>query len=224
MLTQTAAQIFLQAQRGLFQTDSFRSFRTFNFDEYHAEGREAFGHLLTVNDETLLAQCSQVFKVEEVCKIILIPLVGGVEVNVESSVEFVDSGETFAFFASTGKEFIITNPYSEGAINYLQIRIKSNDQDFKNTLTQFDLLDKNTLLTVFSGDLSEANIYLGKYGGREEGIFEASKRGVFAFVIEGAFEVQNRLLEKRDGLSVLGADEIEFEALSNDAVILVVED
>jgi hypothetical protein len=226
MLTQTEAQIFLESQRGCFQTDGFRSFRTFNFDGYRAVGREPSGKLGVFNDETLLAQCSNTFNIDEPCRVILIPLVGGIEVNVGvGEVEFVNSGEVLTFLANTGESFMITNPYSEEAINYLQIRTKINYSQRKKQLTQFDLFYKNTLLRVFSGDKDEVNIYIGKYGGRGEGVFsnDFSDRGIFSFVIEGAFEVQNRLLEKRDGLSIRGAEEIEFEALSNDAVILILE-
>jgi hypothetical protein len=51
--------------------------------------------------------------------------------------------------------------------------------------------------------------------------------GVFGFVIEGAFEFQNRLLETRDSIALWNEDnetlQIEFEALSNDAIILIAE-
>lgn len=46
-------------------------------------------------------------------------------------------------------------------------------------------------------------------------------------MIEGAFEFQNRLLETRDSVALWNEDnealQIEFEALSNDAINLIVE-
>jgi redox-sensitive bicupin YhaK (pirin superfamily) len=42
-------------------------------------------------------------------------------------------------------------------------------------------------------------------------------------VIEGAFEVQDRLLHAKDGLAVWDTNEIDFEALSNDAILLLWE-
>ena len=45
----------------------------------------------------------------------------------------------------------------------------------------------------------------------------------FVFIIEGAFEVQNRLLEARDGLSLWNLSKLEFEALSNDAILMIIE-
>jgi len=43
------------------------------------------------------------------------------------------------------------------------------------------------------------------------------------FVLEGAFEAEGRLLHSRDGLALWDTNEIEIEALSNDAIILLIE-
>jgi succinate dehydrogenase flavin-adding protein (antitoxin of CptAB toxin-antitoxin module) len=223
---QVEARIFLEGRRGLFQTDGFRSFRTFNFGDYQAEGREAFGKLLVVNDETLLAQCEHEIKVNEFCEIILIPLVGGIEVHVEKdSAEFVNSGEALRFFANPDQTYVVINPYPQEMINYLQIRLSTEYSKHDKQLSEFNLLHKNTLQPVFSGGKGEVNIYVGKYGGREEGVYSVSNpgNGVFVFVIEGAFEIQNRLMERRDGLSLRNVEIIEFEALSQDAMLLLVE-
>ncbi len=45
----------------------------------------------------------------------------------------------------------------------------------------------------------------------------------FAFVLAGAFETEGRLLHERDGLAIWDTDKIEMEALSNDAMILLIE-
>jgi hypothetical protein len=73
-------------------------------------------------------------------------------------------------------------------------------------------------------------ISIGKFSGRAETDYRPKNKeaGLFVFVIEGAFEVEGRLLHARDGLAIEQADEsdsyrIEMEALSNDAVILTIE-
>ncbi len=65
-----------------------------------------------------------------------------------------------------------------------------------------------------------------KFAGRKEAVYKISrqKNSVFAFVIQGAFEVQGRLLHARDGLGLWDdTNLIELEALSNDAIVLLVE-
>lgn len=49
------------------------------------------------------------------------------------------------------------------------------------------------------------------------------KAGAFVFVIGAAFEVQGTLLYERDGLALWKTGEVEMEALSNNAIILVIE-
>jgi hypothetical protein len=43
------------------------------------------------------------------------------------------------------------------------------------------------------------------------------------FVLNGAFEAKGCLLHERDGLALWDTNEIEMEALSNDAMMLVIE-
>jgi len=45
----------------------------------------------------------------------------------------------------------------------------------------------------------------------------------FCFVIAGAFELENRLLQMRDGLAVNGPCAVELEALSEGALLLTIE-
>lgn len=47
--------------------------------------------------------------------------------------------------------------------------------------------------------------------------------GIFVFVLQGAFETEGRLLHERDGLALWDVDKIEMEALSNDALVCLVE-
>jgi hypothetical protein len=228
MLTQTEAQIYLASLRGHFQTENFRSLRTLNFEDYFAEGREPFGNLLVFNDETLLAECGHELKVNEACQVILLPLVGAIEIKSgENEGQFVNSGEALILNPRPNGSYMITNPYPDEAINYLQIRLGNAGSFQKNevTLTRFHFSYNNTLQSVWNAEDGRRNVFVGQYKGREEGVFLTSRENssVFIFIIQGAFEVQNRLLEARDALSIRGVQEIEFEALSNDAVILVFE-
>ena len=60
----------------------------------------------------------------------------------------------------------------------------------------------------------DAKIYLAKVGRREELTYHVrnDSTGLFLFVVEGAFEVQNVLLEGRDGLALEDTKELELEA------------
>lgn len=224
--THTEATIFLSDRRGCSQTDWFRSYHSFNFGHYQAENREPFGALRVFNDETLAGGKSLKRQVDQNTDVILLPLVGALEYTIgPGETGLLTAGEVLTLSLDKGREYEITNPYSEELINFLQIWIRNDDPSFETQflIGSFDFDQRNQLLSLFS---AQSKGFIGKFGGREEGVYtvqDREKNGVFIFVIEGAFEVQNRLIHPRDGLSLAHVPEIDFEALSNDALLLVLE-
>lgn len=90
-------------------------------------------------------------------------------------------------------------------------------------LFDFDLTQKNQLISLF--ETANALGFVGIYEGRKEGLYKLKNpsNGIFVFVINGAFEVENRLLESKDGLRLQQIDNIEWEALSENAILLILE-
>lgn len=226
MLTQTEGQIYLSNLRGITNRKTFRSFHTFNHSSYFDETRKAFGNLRACNDDTLAAGNAIITNVDSDLEILIIPIVGCIEVkdNYDEK-SFLEPGQAHILRLNKGEYYQIANPFKDELVNFLQIWFERDAEKESLTQTQvtFDLdTHKNQLQTI------DENYYLGKFSGREEGVLAvSSNKGVFAFVIEGAFEFQNRLLETRDSIALWNEDnealQIEFEALSNDAIILIAE-
>ncbi|MEJ0031605.1 MAG: hypothetical protein WDO15_15060 [Bacteroidota bacterium] len=153
---------------------------------------------VNIKDETLAAGAS--IKYENV---LLLPLVGDIVTT-----QRISPGHA----QQLSKEITVTNPYKTELVSYLSIQLSSN----LDVITEFDLdQNKNTLVNLFPG------IYLGKYDGRRDDALRLND--ALVFIIEGAFEVQNRLLEPCDGLSLKNIMELEFEALSNEAILLIID-
>lgn len=74
-------------------------------------------------------------------------------------------------------------------------------------------------------EIERALGFIGLFDGRKEGTFTLKnpRNGVFAFVLSGAFEIEDRLLEAKDGLALKVTHKIEWEALSENAILLVIE-
>ncbi|MFD1140420.1 hypothetical protein ACFQ4C_04845 [Larkinella insperata] len=228
MLTQPEALIYLAEQRGRTQSADYRSFHTFNFGDYRHENRQPFGNLTVFNDDTLLAGKSHRLTVEEPTDLLLLPVVGGIELLDELGERaFLGAGEVFQFTAFPDQSYTIENPFETEAVNFLVIGLKADPAASGNTgpfpATTFDLTNRNQLIPLFAG--TSAHIYIGKYGGRQEETYVVGnpQKRLFVFSIEGAFEAQNRLLHPRDGLALWPLEALEFEALSNDAILLVME-
>ncbi|SFE77552.1 hypothetical protein SAMN05216167_11965 [Spirosoma endophyticum] len=232
MDTQLQAQLFLADQRGCSQFDYFRSYHCFSFGQYVDEHKLPFGALQVLNDDTLTAGNRIRMQVESTTDVVILPIVGGLEYKSSLGDGFLEAGQAQLFSLASSMDYEIINPYETDLINFIQIWLTNNSSDFTPGLrqTRFDLSDKNKLLPAFSinENALRSRGFIGKFDGREDGIYKLENpetNGVFVFVLNGVFEVQDRLLHERDGLSLMNVQEpaVEFEALSNDAILLLLE-
>jgi quercetin 2,3-dioxygenase len=233
MQDSSKGKMYLTDERGHFETECFRSYNTFNSKNCQTKGKAAFGSLYTLNDETLAPGKSIEIITDLDCCIVLLPVVGALSYKSNDSIGFVKAGESIVFFSKKNECILLSNPFEDELVNYIQLRfnghgiratvpfISSFDIDIaKNELT--NIIHKNVIASI--PDLFAA-ICIGKFSGREEKIYNVSKKGngLFIHVLQGAFEVQYRLLESRDSLALWNVTDVEIEALSNDAILLVTE-
>lgn len=233
MILQDQAQIYLSSQRGTTTSEGFRSLYTLNFDSYFAAGREPVGHLLYFNSDELAP--SQIIEIKHntILEVVLIPIAGGLElINEQDKSVFVSPGESFRFRYLPGNSFRIANPYAVETIHYLQLCFQSDPSDFgipnfnrEVLLFSFDLNDKNKRSEVFTSADKNISVWIGQYDARNESVVSISQpeKIAFTYIIRGAFEVQNRLLETGDALTLWQVEEVEFESLADGGVILIIE-
>lgn len=231
MLPQSQAKMFLAGERGHNQTEFYRSYNTFNFGFYQHEHKAPFSKLYVFNDDTLAAGNSVTMQIEEPTIVVLLPIVGSIEyTDSYTNTGIVSPGEVIILELDSDSKFTLTNPYQNDLINFIQLWIKRDLGSGLNKpqLHNFDLHSQlNHLLPCFTLGLGVGKIngYVAQFAGREEAVFKLNQPGkaVFAFVIDGAFEFQYRLLHPRDAVAVWHVNEVELEALSNNAIILLLE-
>lgn len=234
-MNNTKAKIYLAEERGHTETEWYRSYNTFWFGDYRPASKIPFGHLYLCNDDVLAGGRSLKLNVEKDSDIILLPTVGAVQYKDSLGNEsIIAAGEAQISSLPGNSGFEISNPYETELVNYLQLWIEKPLTSSPGLQQcSFDLdKNKNILMDLFTapqnagiGHTSISKICLGKFMGREEAVYKSSYKpnGIFVFVIEGAFEVCNRLMETRDGLAIWNTDSVEMEALSNNALVLVLE-
>ncbi len=226
-MTQNEAKIFLSAQRGKTELSWFRSFHSFNIGNFQDPSKEHIGKLRVFNENTLAAGKGMKMQVDKPTEVLILPLIGGIEFkNSAGYHDFLEAGKIQIFSAEAGMEYEVLNPYENELINYLEIWVEQENTVSLSTISvDIDIEKRNELLPIFSSVQQNAFGYFGKYDGREEGGYQVKKacNCLYVFAIEGAFEVDNKLIEACDGLAIWNAEEIEFEALSNDAMLLIFE-
>jgi quercetin 2,3-dioxygenase len=214
----TEAIIYLSENRKCFQTDTFRSFETI----LNPGSETPQNSILKFSDNTLSAQNSQQILADIFVIIVLLPLVGAIEIFKDNEVKIIDSGEIAYILMKPNEQIFIKNPYENELVNYLEIWIKAEELFEEKFLTNGFSLEKNhnKLMDISTNNISE-KFFIGKFDGREEGTFKI-ERQAFVFVINGVFEVDNRLLESRTALSLWNVYELEFEGLGGENIVLIV--
>ena len=232
-MEQGKAKIYLQEERGLQQADWYRSYYTFNFGNYFNQHKHPFGRLYMLNEDTVAGGRTLKMAAEEDSFVILLPVTGAIKVaDPHGYRQMIHPGCVEVFHALKGDSYEIENPYSDELVNFLQIglRAKLPAGFLYEHVIDFDLnsnINQMTSLLRASEDhlVATCSCAIGKFEGRQDMLYQLSTEntGAFVYVIEGAFEVQNRLLHAGDGLALWEAATIEAEALSNDAILLVIE-
>ncbi len=230
MTDSSKAKIYLSDERGLDEGGLFRSFQTFNFEKFFNEYKTPFRELYVLNDETLAGGSSVTMKVQEDSSIILLPVVGAIDYKDSSGNEtMVNVGEIQITDLPKGSDFKLVNPYEDDLINYLQLRVRKSSAAMTTVprVMQVELVkNKNSLVKIETALSHVFQLSVGQFRGREEAVYQLKDphSGLFVFVIEGAFEVQGRLLHSRDGLGFWDlAGSLELEALSTEAIVLLME-
>lgn len=216
MITQSPARIIKSDIQKIISTENFQ--RT----EFLAKG--SFKCLRNFNEEILAPSCSKEITLDDNSVNIIIPIFGNIELSGYDFIKNISIEESV--FIARKKEQIISvkNISQEHNICYLLISWQLDDIDEDQLITEkFDLAPKNQMHTL-SASLGIPN-YIGLIDGREEGYYQLSNKnnGLFVYVINGAFEFQNRLLESGEALCLWDVCEIEYEALSNNALLLFFE-
>jgi len=227
-MSPTPGKIFLADQRGLTESNTLRRYSTFNFEKYNDEHRAPSGTLFVCNDESIAAGKLIFFLSKEDSYQIFFPITGGLDI-VQGGKEFaVDTGQVQILNLGKGEVLEISNPYPNDVINYIQIGLttdlfllRASEMLFKFDFDQ----NKNKLIEIVSTPKLSFKLSAGIFDGRVETTYTLNNpdHKLFFLVIDGAFEIEGRLMHARDGLALWEVEKVELEALSNNAIVLVLE-
>ncbi len=223
-MQQFPSQILTASLAPIVENESFRCI-TIVPTNRKEESNPVFSALESMQEITLAPKYCFTEKSLENMQVVLIPLVGSLQYTAPlKEMDFLYLEESVSFEMDANKTYSVENPSEQDLISYLQIRFRkdtlSNKVCIKNA---FPSDTKNTFLTLFKSQ--NVKISIGLYEGREEGVYslQNNQSGILAYVVHGAFELQNRLLETRDALKIWDLSQIELEALSENAIVVIIE-
>ena len=213
------------------------SYHSFSFAGYYNPERIHFGALRVLNDDTIAGGQGFDTHPHDNMEIVSIPLSGALEhKDSMGNSSVIRAGEIQVMSAGTGVYHSEFNHYADKQGQFLQIWIFP---DKKNVTPRYDQLSlnpevrKNKLQQILSPNSDDDGVWihqqawmhLGKFDNDFKVGYEVRKKGngVYAFVIDGSFNIDGKNLGAKDALAVSGTEKIDIISTSENAEILLIE-
>jgi hypothetical protein len=240
-MTQLEAQIFLSDLRVKEQTMAFRLYSISGKAQKQEAQQIKVPEFDVLNDVELAGNAGRLLNFTTEGYLILLPVTGDLLFKLNNAEqEHLEIGTIKIVHMRKGESLELNNPFEMDVINYLELQILTNtwaagelpceQPSISFELEGHDLMRLTTAALPF-------NLSIGRFKGRQQGVYsttpnadradhtatESTGSKVLCFVIAGAFEVQDRLLHMRDALYLYPIKELEFEALSENAILLIID-
>ena len=225
------------SSRGHADHGWLNSYHTFSFAGYHNPERVHFGMLRVLNDDTVQAGQGFGTHPHNDMEIVSIPLEGDLEhKDSMGNKTVIRHGDVQVMSAGTGVYHSEYNHNNDRQVKFLQIWVFP---DRKGVTPRYDqiTLDVNDRRNKFQQVVSpnaddegvwvhqDAWFHLGQFDKDFSLNYDVKKtgNGVYAFVLNGEFEIDGQKLETRDGYGMWDLDNFNVKALTQDAEILLME-
>ena len=225
------------SQRGKANHGWLNSRHSFSFANYHDSSKMNFGLLRVLNDDVVSGGQGFGQHPHENMEIISIPLSG--DLKHEDSMgnkTVIREGEIQVMSAGTGIFHSEYNANKEQAVEFLQIWIFPRSQDIPPRYDQTELNDlhlANKLHQVLSPNPSDQGVWIhqdawfhiGTFNEGIETVYPIKKEGngIYAFVLEGSFDINGQRLEKRDALGTWETLELSIRSLDLNSRLLLID-
>ncbi len=219
------------AQRGLGKHSWLTSHFSFSFADYYNPKRMGFGKLLVLNDDTIAPNHGFGLHHHDNMEIITIILSGELEHQDSTGAkEVLRKGDIQVMSAGKGIMHSEFNHSQTATLELLQIWVTPHKKDIVPRHARTSLaLTTNVFVPVASYDSRNGSLHieqnalvsLGKFhAGKETEISLAKNHGCYIFVIEGAVDVVETTLKKRDAIGIWDCEDVSLTFLSDSFVLV----
>jgi hypothetical protein len=196
-----------------------------------------FGAIRVLNDDTVTKGMGFGTHSHENMEIISIPLSGDLEhKDSMGNSTIIKSGDIQVMSAGSGIKHSEYNHSKDSVVKFLQIWVIPNQ---KNVTPRYDQMtlnpidSKNKLQQILSPNPDDEGVWihqdawfhLGSFDNNLETTYIVKKEGngVYFFVINGSFTVNDQTLDTRDGLGIWDVNQFEIKSNSEESKVLIME-
>jgi quercetin 2,3-dioxygenase len=211
------------------------SHHTFSFANYYNPERIHFGVLRVLNDDIIEGGKGFGTHPHDNMEIISIPLEGDLEhKDSMGNIAVIRKGDVQVMSAGTGIYHSEYNKNADSKGKFLQIWIFPNKKNVAPRYDQISLKDievKNEFYQILSPNKNDNGVWIhqdawfhmGEFNNDTSTNYKIKKEGngIYAFVIEGSVEINEQVLNKRDGLGIWDIQEFKIEGKKGSQVLLM---
>ncbi len=155
--------------------------------------------------------------------LILLPLMNNIRLNMNGFNWKIEVNQSFIYYLDKGTIIDVEGEYSNDYSYFYSLFLVKEKQQIAKMIVPIDFERENRLEKIIRHDLF--NVFLGKFDLRRESEipFKRNERNWLVISLTGIFEIHNRLIESRDLLEIKSDEHIEFESLSENSLLMVID-
>ncbi|MDM1551162.1 MULTISPECIES: hypothetical protein [Empedobacter] len=155
--------------------------------------------------------------------LILLPLLNNIRLNMNGFNWKIEVNQSFIYYLEKGTIIDIEGEYSNDYSYFYSLFLVKEKQQIAKMIVPIDFERENRLEKIIRHDLF--NVFLGKFDLRRESEIPMKKveRSWLVISLTGIFEIHNRLIESRDLLEIKSDEHVEFESLSENSLLMVID-
>ena len=155
--------------------------------------------------------------------LILLPLMNNIRLNMNGFNWKIEVNQSFIYYLEKGTIIDIEGEYSNDYSYFYSLFLVKEKQQIAKMIVPIDFERDNRLEKIIRHDLF--NVFLGKFDLRRESEIPMKKadRNWLIISLTGIFEIHNRLIESRDLLEIKSDEHVEFESLSENSLLMVID-
>ena len=223
------------AQRGHNDLGWLQADFSFSFGPYYDPDKIHFGALRVLNDDVIGQGKGFGSHPHDNMEIITIVLDGELEhKDSMGNVGVIKAGEVQVMSAGTGIMHSEYNPSATSATRSLQIWLFPSERNIAPRYDQksfVDALKTNTLTELISPEKSDSALWINQDSTFSMGDFEEGQQinyeiktpgnGVYVFLLEGAVQISDATLNKRDALGVYDISSLAIKTNTASRILLI---
>ncbi|MBW1619437.1 hypothetical protein [Empedobacter falsenii] len=155
--------------------------------------------------------------------LILLPLMNNIRLNMNGFNWKIEVNQSFIYYLDKGTIIDVEGEYSNDYSYFYSLFLVKEKQQIAKMIVPIDFERENRLEKIIRHDLF--NVFLGKFDLRRESEIPMKKveRNWLVISLTGIFEIHNRLIESRDLLEIKSDEHVEFESLSENSLLMVID-